>query len=51
MKLVLIAPGEFLMGSPEIEHDRSKVEYRHRVRLTKPFYLGVCEVTQADYAS
>ena len=44
MKLVLIPPGEFQMGSPEEDN-----EYPHRVRITKPFYLGVYEVTQAEY--
>lgn len=64
MKLRLIPPGEFFMGSamsPEetvrlfrtfeaharffaIEHPR------HRVRITKPFYLGLTEVTQKEWA-
>jgi len=63
MKLVLIPPGEFQMGSPQEEidqlvqsstnedwhrHVRSEGP-RHRVRLTRPFYLAVCEVTQEGY--
>ncbi len=42
IKLVLIPPGEFLMGSPEENP-------QHRVQITKPFYLGVYEVTQGQY--
>jgi formylglycine-generating enzyme required for sulfatase activity/tetratricopeptide (TPR) repeat protein len=38
MKLRLIPAGEFTMGSPD-----------RRVTLTKPFYLGVTEVTQEQY--
>jgi len=49
MKLKLIPAGEFLMGSPESEEHRRDNEYQHRVRTTKPFYLGVYEVTQAEY--
>ncbi len=49
MKLVLIPPGEFLMGSPESEQDTEVDEYQHRVRITKPFYLSVYEVTQSEY--
>jgi formylglycine-generating enzyme required for sulfatase activity len=49
MKLALIPAGEFMMGSPESEKDRSSDEYQHKVRITKPFYLGVYEVTQAEY--
>ena len=36
MKLVAIPAGKFLMGS-------------HEVTLTQPFYMGACEVTQAQY--
>jgi formylglycine-generating enzyme required for sulfatase activity len=43
MKLVLIPAGEFQMGSPDSEKPQ------HRVRITKPFYLSVYEVTQAQY--
>ena len=66
MKLVLIPPGEFDMGStPEeiawaMEEARQNTEGsgtsttcrakpRHRVKITKPFYLGMYQVTQAEY--
>jgi len=49
MKLTLIPPGEFMMGSPESEEGRSDNEYQHRVRITNAFYIGVYEVTQAEY--
>jgi formylglycine-generating enzyme required for sulfatase activity len=50
MKLVLIPAGEFQMGSPESEQGRDDDEGPvHRVRITKPFYLGQYEVTQAEY--
>ncbi|MCY2989729.1 MAG: SUMF1/EgtB/PvdO family nonheme iron enzyme [Planctomycetota bacterium] len=50
MKLMLIPAGEFLMGSPESESGAGSDEKpQHRVRITKPFYLGVYEVTQAQY--
>ncbi len=50
MKLVLIEPGEFMMGSPHSDNDASCDEKpEHRVRITRPFYLGVFPVTQAEY--
>ena len=49
MKLVLIPAGEFTMGSPEGEEDRDWDETQHRVCITKPFYLGVYEVTVEDF--
>jgi formylglycine-generating enzyme required for sulfatase activity len=49
MKLKLIPAGEFMMGSPGTEAERSGNETQHRVTLTKPFYLGVTEVTQEQY--
>ena len=50
MKLVLIPAGEFMMGSPESETDRLSDERPlHRVQISKPFYLGVYEVMQAEY--
>ena len=49
MKLRLIPAGEFMMGSPGTESDRSDNETQHGVSITKPFYLGVTEVTQEQY--
>ena len=49
IKLNLIPPGEFTMGSPESELGRNKGETQHLVKITKPFYLGVHEVTQQQY--
>ncbi|MCY2986332.1 MAG: SUMF1/EgtB/PvdO family nonheme iron enzyme, partial [Planctomycetota bacterium] len=50
IKLVLIPSGEFLMGSPDSHSDALPDEKpQHRVQITKPFYLGVYEVSQAQY--
>ncbi len=49
MKLALIPPGIFLMGSPKREEERGHDEIRHRVKITRPFYLGAYEVTQAQH--
>jgi formylglycine-generating enzyme required for sulfatase activity len=49
MKLVRIPVGKFQMGSPNEEYYRSADETRHEVAITKPFYLGVYEVTQGEY--
>ena len=63
IRLRLIPPGEFLMGSPQAEvdalvqsvtdrnwqaHFRSEAP-QHRVQLTQAFYLGVYPVTQQQY--
>ena len=47
LEMVLIPAGEFDMGSPVKEANRKDNEQLHRVRITKPFYLGKYEVTQA----
>ena len=50
MKLVLIPAGEFAMGSPNSDKDgRDNEKPQHRVRITRPFYLGATEVTQGRY--
>lgn len=48
--LRLIPPGSFMMGSPSDELGRNNSdESLHGVVLTKPFYIGVFEVTQKQY--
>ena len=50
MKLLLIPPGDFMMGAPEDEKGHRENEIpQHPVRITKPFWLGVYEVTQTEY--
>jgi formylglycine-generating enzyme required for sulfatase activity len=67
MKLALIPPGEFMMGSTPEEVEKALAEGknnssdkrylgrvpteapRHRVTITKPFYLGMYPVTQGEY--
>jgi formylglycine-generating enzyme required for sulfatase activity/tRNA A-37 threonylcarbamoyl transferase component Bud32 len=46
MKLKLIPAGSFMMGSEDGEANEKPV---HEVRITKPFYLGVTEVTNAQW--
>jgi formylglycine-generating enzyme required for sulfatase activity len=50
MKLVLIPAGKFQMGSPATEAEREEKELLHEVTISKPFYMGAYEVTQAEYA-
>ena len=65
MKLVLIPPGEFTMGSPQELTKRELNEHKlhdpfyvnrlagetpeHRVTITKPYWLGETCVTQEEY--
>lgn len=66
LTMILIPPGEFLMGSDKEEQEKFLEEAnaanhewaieripsegpRHRVRITRPFYLGKYEVTQAQW--
>jgi formylglycine-generating enzyme len=48
MKLVRIPAGKFVMGSPANEAERDPEELEHEVHITKPFYMGAHEVTQAQ---
>ena len=51
IKMVLIPAGEFLMGSPDSDDDARDTEKpEHRVRIARPFHLGVHEVTQGQWA-
>jgi formylglycine-generating enzyme required for sulfatase activity/predicted Ser/Thr protein kinase/type II secretory pathway pseudopilin PulG len=50
IRLRLIPTGEFDMGSPDTEKDRDKDEGPvHHVKISKPFYMGKYEVTQAQW--
>ena len=50
LEMVLIPAGEFLMGSPDSDKDAFDWEKpQHRVRITKPFYLGKYLVTQEQW--
>jgi formylglycine-generating enzyme required for sulfatase activity/tetratricopeptide (TPR) repeat protein len=50
MRLKRIKPGTFLMGSPKGEAGQFDNEGpQHSVEITRPFYLGVYPVTQAEY--
>jgi uncharacterized protein (TIGR02996 family) len=49
MRLALIPPGRFLMGSPPDEAGRREDEQQHEVEITKAFYLGVYPVTQGQW--
>lgn len=47
--LKLVLPGTFTMGSPVGEVGRQSNETQHSVTLTKPFYMGVFQMTQKQY--
>ena len=49
LELVWCPPGTFTMGSPSDEAGRFNDETRHRVTLTKGFWLGKTEVTQRQW--
>ena len=51
MKFSLIPPGEFHMGGGSESEDEipGNGNVRHRVTLTKPYYLGIYETRQRDF--
>ena len=49
MDMIWCPPGTFTMGSPADEAGRGTNETEHNVSLTRGFYLGKYEVTQAQY--
>jgi uncharacterized protein (TIGR02996 family) len=49
MRFALVPGGRFLMGSPEGELGRTDDERLHEVELTRPYWLGVLPVTQAQW--
>ena len=49
MEFVYVAPGTFLMGSPEDDFHRDKDEIQHRVTLTRGFFIQTSEITQEQW--
>lgn len=49
MEMKRIPAGEFVMGSPEDERYRRTDEVQHKVKISKPFYMGAFEVTQRQF--
>ena len=49
MRFNPIPAGQFAMGSPPTEQGRSYAELQRPVTITKPFYLGIYEVTQIQW--
>jgi formylglycine-generating enzyme required for sulfatase activity len=49
IRLVLIPPGKFTMGSPRDEKGRNKNEEQRSIEIEKAFYLGIYEVTQGQF--
>lgn len=47
--MVLIPAGTFTMGSPSEEAGRSSEETQHQVTLSRNYWMGVYEVTQAQF--
>ena len=47
----LVPPGTFSMGSLKDAPGRFSDEHLHKVTITRPFYLGVYEVTQEQYTA
>ena len=47
--MVLVEPGSFTMSKKDGENDSNEIE--HTKTLTKPFYIGKYEVTQAQWKS
>lgn len=45
----LVGGGSFLMGSDRREQGRRANEFQRRVTLTRPFYMAVREVTNAEF--
>jgi len=49
MKFVLVPAGSFMMGAHEFENGNIDEKPQHKVTISKPFYLGIYEVTQEQW--
>lgn len=46
LTMIYIEPGEFIMGSDKWNNDEKPA---HKVKITKPFWIAECEITQLQY--
>jgi len=44
-----VEAGSFMMGSPDGETNRKSNENLHKVTISKPYYIGVFELTESQY--
>jgi formylglycine-generating enzyme required for sulfatase activity len=51
LEMALIPAGKFQMGSPDSEVSRISDELQHEVTISRDFYIGRTEVTQAQWVS
>lgn len=51
MEMIYCPPGEFMMGSPDSETERSYDETQHHVKITKGFWIGKYPVTIKQWKS
>lgn len=49
--MVMLPPGDFLMGSPLFEEDRASNELQRKVTIGRPFAVSKFEVTFAEWES
>jgi formylglycine-generating enzyme required for sulfatase activity len=49
IEFAIVPAGDFQMGSSAMEAERRPDELLHAVRITKPFYIGIHEVTEEQY--
>jgi WD40 repeat protein/serine/threonine protein kinase len=49
IEMVKIKAGEFMMGSPSTSKEHNNNETLHKVTISKSFYMGRYEVTQAQW--
>jgi uncharacterized protein (TIGR02996 family) len=49
MKLTLVSPGRFTMGTPSGSSPEADEHPPHQVTISRPFFLGTHQVTQAQF--
>ena len=51
IKFVLIPSGSFMMGSQESEYKETRERPRHKVTISKSYYLSKFEITQEQWVA